>query len=316
MRAVVLVVVIVAFVIAQGAGRQPAVSRPPADYPIQAVPVADVRVSGGFWGPRLETTRTVSIPHIMRQNELTGRVANFLKAARKEPGAHQGQRYNDTDIYKVIEAASWSLATHPDAALDRQVDELIAIVAAAQEPDGYLYTPRTVDSQNPPPGVGPERWAYMHTSHELYNAGHMYEAAVAHFQDHLPVAEQTRAVGHAVRATYMFAGMTDVATLFGDTAYARTLDTLFGDVTGKRMYISGGLGSVGRTEAFGDDYVLPNQKAYTETCASIGGLLWYHDQAGAFVFSFVPPGLPAGLVLFIIGLAGTVALRRRALPGA
>src|SRR5262245_49675153 len=153
-----------------------------SDYPIRAVPLTAVRFTDNFWRPRLEINRTVTIPHILRQNELTGRVDNFLKAARRKDGSYQGQRYNDTDVYKVIEAASYSLAAHPDPALDRKLDELIAIVAAAQEPDGYLFTARTVDPKNPADGTGPERWSWLFTSHELYDQGHMYEAAVAHFQ--------------------------------------------------------------------------------------------------------------------------------------
>lgn len=339
---------------------------PPADYPIRSVSMTDVKIEDAFWRPRMEINRTVTIPHIMRQNEETGRVANFLKAAGKLTGPYQGRRYNDTDVYKVVEAASYSLALVPDPELERKLDEIVAAIAAAQEPDGYLYTARTADPKNPPPGAGPERWSYLHTSHELYNAGHMYEAAVAHFQatgkrtlldvaiknadlicrtfgpgrrleasgheeielalvklyrttgdrkyldqakffldqrgrqhtvpphrfddndpfaiyndlayrqDHLPVTEQTRAVGHAVRATYLYAAMTDVATLLRDGSYAQAVDKLFDDVMAKRVYLTGGLGSQGRTEAFGDDYVLPNQRAYAETCASVGGMLWYH----------------------------------------
>jgi hypothetical protein len=104
---------------------------PTKDYPIQAVPLTSVRITDAFWAPKREINRTVTIPHIMQQNELTGRVDNFLKAAKKKPGAYQGQRYNDTDVYKVMEAASWSLATHPDPALDKKLDDLIAIIAAA-----------------------------------------------------------------------------------------------------------------------------------------------------------------------------------------
>ena len=337
---------------------------PAQDYPITAVPLTNVRIDDRFWAPRRDVNRTVTIPHIMHENEITGRVDNFLKAAHKKPGAYQGQRYNDTDIYKIIEAASWSIATHPDAALEEKIDELIAIVAAAQEPDGYLYTPRTVDPGNPAPGAGPERWSWLHTSHELYDQGHMIEAAVAYFsatgkrtfldvaiksadlicrvfgpdarrdvpgheeielalvklyrvtndrkyldearffvdergrqhsvahptfergnrffmyndlayrQDQAPAAEQREAVGHAVRATYLYSAMTDIATFFHD-GLASTVRALFADVTGKKMYVTGGLGADGRTEAFGADYVLPN-RAYAETCASVGGMLWYH----------------------------------------
>src|SRR5207302_2915738 len=110
-------------------------SLPAADYPIRAVPLTAVRITDSFWRPRLDTNRTVTIPHIMRQNELTGRVDNFLKAAHKLDGPYQGQRYNDTDVYKVIEAASYSLAAVRDPAIERKLDELIAIIDAAQEPD-------------------------------------------------------------------------------------------------------------------------------------------------------------------------------------
>ena len=336
----------------------------PKDYAIAPVPLTSVRITGGFWASRREVNRTVTIPHILAQNELTGRIDNFLKAAKKKPGPYQGQRYNDTDVYKIVEAASWSLATQPDPALDRKVDELIAIVGAAQEPDGYLYTPRSVDPANPAPGAGPERWSWLHTSHELYDQGHMIEAAVAHYsatgkrsfldvaiksadlmvkvfgpaarrdvpgheevelalvklyrvtgqqkylalakffldergqkhnvehpqfeqgnrffmyndlayrQDHAPVAQQTSAVGHAVRATYLYAAMTDIATMV-ESKLLGVVNALFTDVTEKKMYVTGGLGADGRSEAFGAEYALPN-RAYAETCASIGGILWYH----------------------------------------
>ncbi|HEX6463331.1 MAG TPA: beta-L-arabinofuranosidase domain-containing protein [Vicinamibacterales bacterium] len=356
-------IVMVWAVLAQVTVLPRAAATPTKDYPIRAVPLTSVRITDAFWAPKRETNRTVTIPHIMEQNELTGRVDNFLKAAKKKPGAYQGQRYNDTDVYKVIEAASWSLATHPDPALDKKLDDLIAIIAAAREPDGYLYTPRTVDPAHPAPGAGPERWSWLHTSHELYDQGHMIEAAVAHYeatgkrnfldvaiksadlmtrafgpdkrrdvpgheevelalvklyrvtgqqkyldlakffvdergethsvqhptfeqgnrflmyndlsyrQDQAPVAQQTSAVGHAVRATYLYSAMTDIATLIDDRL-EHALDSLFADVTQKKMYVTGGLGADGRTEAFGAEYALPN-RAYAETCAAVGGMLWY-----------------------------------------
>jgi DUF1680 family protein len=139
----------------------------------------DVRITNGFWVPKLRTNREVSIRHIMRQNEITGRIDNFLKAATRA-GHYKGRRFNDSDVYKTVEAASYSLVHHPDRELDRQLDEIIAIVAGAQEPDGYIFSARTADPKNPPPGSGPERWSWLHTSHELYNAGHLIEAAVAH----------------------------------------------------------------------------------------------------------------------------------------
>lgn len=153
-----------------------------ADYPIRALPLRAVTIDDAFWSPRLRTNAAVTVPHIMRQNEETGRVANFARAARRAEGAYQGRRFNDTDVYKAIEAASYVLASRPDPALERQVDELIALIAAAQEPDGYLFPARTIDPAHPAPGVGPSRWMYENGSHELYNAGHLYEAAVAHFE--------------------------------------------------------------------------------------------------------------------------------------
>ena len=338
-----------------------AFAQSPPRVPIAAVPQRAVTLLDGFWQKRLEINRTVTIPHIMRQNEATGRVANFARAARRATGPYEGRRFNDTDVYKAIEAASYTLIDHPDPALDRQLDDLIAAIAAAQEPDGYLYPARTVDPKNPAPGAGPARWVHLNGSHELYNAGHLYEAAVAHFQatgkrtlldvaiknatlvrsvfgpdkrravpgheeielalvrladatgtpayvdlaaffidergrphqtepypdgpfamyndreykqDHLPIVEQRRAVGHAVRATYLYAGVTDIAARLDRPAYRPALEALYNDVVGKRLYITGGIGARSGTESFGDDYELPSARAYTETCAAIGLEQW------------------------------------------
>ncbi|HKW02381.1 MAG TPA: beta-L-arabinofuranosidase domain-containing protein [Vicinamibacterales bacterium] len=337
----------------------------PSDYPIQPVPMSQVKVTGGFWQAKLETNRTVTIPHILEQNEKTGRVDNLRKGAGLMPGDYQGRRFNDTDIYKIVEAASYSLISHPDPTLAKQLDALIAIIAKAQQPDGYLFPARTINPDKPAPGVGTERWQYENTgSHELYNSGHMYEAAVAHYQatgdrafldvaiknanlvattfgpdarkdapgheevelalvklyratkdprylnlakffldergihgnvsqnyteqswqlyndrpyrqDDIPLVDQPRAQGHAVRGTYVYNAMTDIAAMLKDPKYNLAVDRLWNDVMSKRVYLTGGLGSVGGTEAFGDDYALPNRTAYTETCASVGGILWYH----------------------------------------
>jgi uncharacterized protein len=356
--------VVVVFFGAFVAARAPSAVSVMSDYPIAAVPASAVTLDDAFWAPKLDTNRRVTIPHIMRENETTGRVDNFRKAARQMTGAYTGRRFNDTDIYKVVEAASLSLKAHPDAALDRKVDDLIGLIAAAQEPDGYLFPARTIDPANPAPGVGSSRWIYENGSHELYNSGHLYEAAAAHFlstgkrsllnvairnadlvaatfgpggrhavpghevievglvklfritgtrkyldtarffidergrphpdmqdyppgpfamynerpykQDQAPFVEQARAVGHAVRAVYLYMGAADVAALTDAPGYQAALDRLWDDMASKRMYVTGGIGARGTTESFGEDYELPNQRAYTETCAAVGNVLWGH----------------------------------------
>jgi DUF1680 family protein len=334
------------------------------DYPIRPVPFTQVKLTDSFWAPRLETNRAVSVPYALRMNEETGRVDNFRKAARLMTGPHKGRRFNDSDVYKSMEAAAYTLRLHPDPALEKTLDDLIVIIAKAQEPDGYLYTTRTNDPAHPAPGAGPERWSNLRVSHELYNVGHMYEAAVAHYQatgkrtflaiaeknaglllrtfgsgpglrrgfpghqeieiglaklyratgkrayldlakfflderghyfggerhapgdpfavydsdeymqNHKPVLEQDEAVGHAVRAMYMYSGMADVAALGGYPEYVTAIDRLWANVAGKKQYLTGGVGARGGSEAFGDAYELPNAEAYTETCAAIGNALW------------------------------------------
>jgi DUF1680 family protein len=333
-----------------------------SDYPIKPVPFTQVRLDDVFWTPKLETNRTATVPFALAKNEETGRVDNFRKAAGLMRGAFQGKRYNDSDVFKVMEAASYTFMLHRDPALKKTLADLVAVIAKAQEPDGYLYTTRTIDPKNPAPGAGPERWSDLRVSHEFYNAGHMYEAAAAHFlatgergfldiavknadllvrtfgpgrkrafpghqeieiglsklyritgnrayldlakfflderghyfqglkhaaddpfavydgeeymQNHKPVLEQDQAVGHAVRAMYMYAGMADVAALGGYPEYVKAIDRLWADVVGRKMYITGGVGSRGGTEGFGDAYELPNRTAYTETCAAVGNALW------------------------------------------
>jgi DUF1680 family protein len=153
------------------------------DYPIHAVPFTQVQLTDAFWSPRIETNRTVTIPASFARCEETGRVKNFTMAAE-----HQGKfctvyPFDDTDIYKTLEGASFSLAVHPDKKLDAYLDSLITIIGKAQEPDGYLYTARTIDPTHPHAWSGPTRWVKEHElSHELYNSGHLFEAAAAHYQ--------------------------------------------------------------------------------------------------------------------------------------
>ncbi len=334
------------------------------DYPVKPVPFMDVHVDDDFWLPRMDTNRSVTIPFALKKNEDTGRVNNFKKAAGLMEGKYEGRRFNDTDVYKVMEGAAYSLSLDPDPELEKYLDSLIEIIAAAQEEDGYLYAARTVDPENPAPGAGPGRWTRLRGSHELYNAGHMYEAAVAYYlatgkrtfldvavknadllvkefgpnkrrdfpghqeieiglaklfrvtgnkeylklakffldergyahdgglypesspfaiynqkkymQDHKPVLEQNEAVGHAVRASYMYAGMADVAALTGNVEYVRAIDRIWENVVSKKMYLTGGIGARHTSEAFGDNYELPNFTAYTETCAAVGNVMWNH----------------------------------------
>jgi len=152
------------------------------DYPIQPVSFTKVRLDDKFWLPRIETNRTVTIPASFARCENTGRVKNFEMAAARKGKFCTRFPFDDTDIYKTIEGASYSMAVHPDPALARYVDSLIAIVGKAQEPDGYLYTARTIDSLHPHPWSGMDRWVKENElSHELYNSGHLFEAASAHY---------------------------------------------------------------------------------------------------------------------------------------
>jgi DUF1680 family protein len=165
------------------------------DYPIRPVPFTAVHLNDIFWAPRIETNRTVSIPSAFEQCELTGRVNLFERAATVLRGETlldkrpPGYPFDETDLYKVIEGASYSLSVVPDPKLDRYVDGLIAKITAAQEPDGYIYTTRTIDPRNPHRWAGPERWVFERDdSHELYDLGHLFEAAVAH---HLATGKRT-----------------------------------------------------------------------------------------------------------------------------
>lgn len=335
------------------------------DYPIVPVPFTNVKITGGFWAPRLETNRTVTLPFDFKKCEETGRIDNFAIAGGLKKGTFRGIRYDDSDVYKVMEGAAYSLQTHPDPKLDRYLDSLITLVAAAQEPDGYLYTIRTIlkdSTVKRDPGAGPTRYSYEAQSHELYNVGHMYEAAVAHYQatgkrtflnvalknadhlmrvigpnpgqvivvpgheeteiglvklyrvtndkrylnfarflidmrgradkrklynefrefgntyaqDHVPVTQQIEAVGHAVRAGYLYAAMTDLAAIEQDAAYRKALKAIWTDVVEKKQYITGGLGAKEHGEAFGQPYELPNDVAYAETCAAVASMLWNH----------------------------------------
>lgn len=319
-------------------------------YPFSPVPFTSVKVTDSFWGQRLKASREVTIPLAFSKCEESGRYENFVKAAHPSENYEVGgYSFDDTDVYKTIEGASYLLQTYPDKKLVAYIDSVLAIVAAAQEPDGYLYTSRTMNPKHPHAWSGSRRWEKVEDlSHEFYNLGHMVEGAIAHYQAtgkrnfldiairyadcvcreigsgerqlvrvpghqiaemalaklyivtgdqkyldeakffldqrghtsrrdaysqaHKPVVEQDEAVGHAVRATYMYAGMADVAALTGDTAYIHAIDRIWDNIVGKKYYITGGIGATANGEAFGANYELPNMSAYCETCAAIGNV--------------------------------------------
>lgn len=323
------------------------------DYPITSVPFTHVQIKDSFWLPRLHTNRDVTIPYAFKKCEETGRVSNFAKAAGTRPGKFEGIAYNDSDVFKVIEGAAYSLSTFPNPDLETYLADLIDQIAAAQEDDGYLYTLRTINQEDMPERAGPTRWSYLRHSHELYNAGHLYEAAVAYYQttgkpsllniaiknadlidnvfgldrkrdvpghqeieiglvklyrvtgqekylnlakffldergyphdrelygaysqDHAPIPKQAEAVGHAVRAAYMYSAVADVAALTGDTGYVKAIDQIWENVVSRKLYLTGGIGAQHMGEAFSDNYELPNATAYAETCAAVANIMWNH----------------------------------------
>ncbi len=334
-------------------------------YPITPVEIRNVRLTDRFWLPIVRRIQEKTIPYALEKCEEEGRLDNFLIAGGQMEGEVRGRMpFDDTDVYKIIEGASISLISAPNSDLEQRLDKLIEIIAKGQEADGYLTTWRTINPQKPPSPwvkvVEGRRWESLEASHELYNAGHLYEAAYAHYkatgktnfleiayrnadlvaetfgdgegriaavpghqiietgliklyyasgkeeylklakyfldhrgrpehhkisddylsaayaQDHLPVIEQEEVMGHAVRAVYMYAAMTDIAVLMKDAAYEGAVDKLWRNMVGKKIYLTGGIGAKHEGEAFGANYELPNLTAYNETCAAIGSVYWNH----------------------------------------
>jgi DUF1680 family protein len=151
----------------------PAVAAEPQG--LTPVPFQDVHVHDAFWGPRITTNAKATIEANLHQCEVTGRIKNFAVAGKLEPGKHQGELYNDSDVYKVIEGVAYALSSKRDPALEKRTDAVIDKIAAAQQPDGYLNTYWTLVKPK-------ERWQHLQFSHELYCAGHLIEAAVAYYQ--------------------------------------------------------------------------------------------------------------------------------------
>lgn len=322
---------------------------------IVEVPFTNVHLSDNFWLPRIEINRTVSIPSAFRECEKSGRFDNFAIAGGLKEGEHRGDfSFDDTDPYKVIEGASYSLAVHYDKQLDHYLDSVIAIIASAQEDDGYLTTCVTNKCYRLSGWWGRSKWEKIN-SHELYNSGHLIESAIAHFratgkrsflnvaiknadlvcktfgpnegqihrpgghpiiemalcklykvtgnkkyldgaryfveetgrctdghhpseysQDHKPILQQDEIVGHAVRAGYLFSGVADVAALTNDKAYSEALQRIWNNMSSKKLFITGGIGSRAQGEGFGPNYELNNHTAYCETCAAIANVYWNH----------------------------------------
>jgi uncharacterized protein len=324
------------------------------DYPILPVPFTSVKLTDDFWAQRIKKNAGVTIPIAFHYCETTGRVRNFEIAGGIDTGRFQTIfPFDDSDVFKIIEGASYSLQTFPDPKLDAYLDALIYKIGLAQEDDGYLYTNRTIAEKHG--GLGLHEWANQKRwlndsilSHELYNLGHLYEAAAAHYQatgkrslldialksadrvnqdfgydrlkvypghqviemglvklyritgdrkyldlakffldirgpkgqqynqaDVLPV-NQTHAEGHAVRATYMYSGMADIAAIEGDTSYLNAITRIWDDLIDGKIYLTGGIGATGGNEGFAEPYLLPNMSAYCETCASIGDIFFNH----------------------------------------
>lgn len=152
------------------------------DYPIVPVDFTRTSFDDVFWKYRLDVNQKVTLPANFTKSEETGRLSNFAKAGGLMEGKHEGIFFNDSDVFKIVEGAAYTLALDYDGELDAYLDNLIGWFAAAQEEDGYLYTARTIDPENGPKAIGKERWENIRHAHELYNVGHMYEAAVAHYQ--------------------------------------------------------------------------------------------------------------------------------------
>jgi len=324
-------------------------------YPISMADIKDVELTDSFWLPRIKIIQDTTIAFGFDKCTTEGRLENFLIAGKKKSGKVHGKMpFDDTDVYKIIEGASYSLISAPNKSLDDYLDSVIAIIKIGQEPDGYITTWFSIDPDNPPATWVPksgERWTREQSSHELYNSGHLFEAAAAHYaatgkrnlldiavknadllannfgrgkltippghqivetgliklyqitgnekylnlakffldlrgdstthklygaysQDHKPIIEQTEIIGHAVRAVYMYAGMTDVGVIYDDESYIKAFKNIWGNMVERKMYITGGLGAKHEGESLGNDYELPNLTAYGETCASIGDVLW------------------------------------------
>ncbi len=342
-------------------------AEPPSGYGLKPVPYYAVEMTSDFWRPRMVTQRKTLVPWAFERTE--SGVAHLQAAADhlagKKVDEHRAHRFIDSDLYKVMEGAAYLLQLERDPELEEKMDRIIQVIAASQEEDGYLYPSHTTGVGTEKAMMGDKKYSFIVHSHELYNMGHLYEAAVAYYettgkdallkiaeknaqhinkvffegdsnynggkpimqapghqepelalvklyrvtgnelylemarkfleirgvtyipdgegvmsptyaQQHKPVIEQSEAVGHAVRATYLYSAMADMAALTDGKGYADALDRIWGDITNTRMHITGGLGAVHGIEGFGPQYELPNAHAFNETCAAVGNVFFNH----------------------------------------
>jgi DUF1680 family protein len=334
---------------------------------LRPVPVDAVILNDTFWAPVLKQVREVTLPSQHHQLEITGRIDNFRRAAGMIEGTFKGYFFNDSDVYKWMEAAAWTQAIQPDSDLQAWMEELSGLIETAQRPDGYLNTYFTFEKAD-------ERWTNLGMMHELYCAGHFIQAAIAcyralgndrllkcalqladhicswfgpaesgkrlgtggheeiemalvelwrttgnryfldirgrgyaggseYVQDHVPFRELDHMVGHAVRMLYLAAGAADIYLESGDDTIRQTLERLWEHMTAYQLYVNGAAGAHHQFESFGVDYLLPNQRAYAETCAAIASVMWnwrmlmldgdarYADLMENTLYNAVLPGL-------------------------
>ncbi|MDR1369270.1 MAG: glycoside hydrolase family 127 protein [Dysgonamonadaceae bacterium] len=363
---------IVIFVLMLSACSDTDTNPPDGDETLIPIPFREVTLQDDFWLPRLKVQKQTLIPFALDKTrpavENLKKTADYLKGIQGElPFPH---RFIASDLYKVMEGAAYLLTLEKDTALERQMDEIIDVIADAQQEDGYHYESHiTGVSKNAEHwgggGMGDKPYSWVVHSHELYDMGHMYEGAVAYYQatgkdkwlnvatknanhifhvffegdpeyndgkpvnqapgheeielalvklyritgdslylnlakrfidirgvtykpegegvmapeyaqQHLPVREQTKAVGHSVRAVYLYSGMADVSAQTGDTSLRPALDSIWHNIVDTRMHITGGLGAIHGIEGFGPEYLLPNKDAYNETCAAVGNVFFNH----------------------------------------
>jgi len=318
----------------------------PARVRLRPIDARRVVIRDGLLAERQRVNREVTLRRGAEELERAGTLDNLRIAAGRASGERRGMIFSDSDVYKWLEAAAWELLRAPAPELEQLARETTELVAAAQEPDGYLNSWCQV--------VDPAwRWTDLEMGHELYCAGHLFQAGVAaaratgdatlltvscrfadlidevfrqgthtgtdghpevepalvelyrqtgrrryleladtliarrghglfaggrfeldYYQDARPVRDSRAIVGHAVRALYLAAGVTDVYAETGDEALLASMIGQWDDLAAGKLYLTGGVGSRHHGEAIGDRYELPPDRAYCETCAAIAGIMW------------------------------------------